>query len=624
WRIEAADSGLSRIGSIISDRMYFHLEQSKGYTEYGVIYPVWNSAKWSIEKVVVYDEKRIPLIFADDTPTESLTTKRGAAVPWTTYEAEDGSTANSTVLLEGSIKIGTPSGEASGRKAVELYQKDDYVEWKIIKPANALVIRLSVPDAEDGGGGDYTLSIYKNGKHLQDLPVTSKYAWLYGNEDQPTNNPADGAPRRIYDESRTLLTESLAVGDVIRLQKDDADTAKFYHIDFIELEQVTPINQPENSYSITDFGADGTDTKDDTTAIQNCITAAKAQGKTVWIPEGTFYQSRKLTVENITIQGSGVWYSVLFGYTSGNSMEGTGFDVSGDNTKFYNFSVIGEATIRGTGGNGFDGIFGIGSELHNIWVEHTNCGVWEGKDYSVNMGTKLVFEGCRFRNTFADGINLCNGTQNSVIRNCNTRNTGDDGIAIWSEGQFTLRSSYNNIIENCTAQLPWRAAGIAIYGGDSNIVQNNVVTDTMTYPGLTISSGFKAKPFTGATLIRYNDLIRCGGTFWKEQQFGAIWIQAGDTDITGDIKFLGNDIYDASYSAIHIQCERGRIIGGNIIFDDLDIKGTGTFGIFVKGNSTGAATFRNTGMSNIGSMDAVFNNAKNTFEIKKDNGNSGW
>jgi len=624
WKLEEAKYGQFCIGSAKNSKMYFHIENTKGYAEYGIIFPDWASAKWILEKVVNYNTLPTTINIADTTATKTLTGERGATTPWVTYEAESGTKGSGATLLKGSIAIGTPSGEASGRKAVMLNAKGEYVEWKVSKPANALVLRLSIPDAPGGGGKDYSVSIYKNGKHLQDLKVTSKYAWLYGNEAKPTNNPKNSTPRRIYDESQTLLKGDFVKGDIIRIQKDSGDRATYYNIDFIELEIAVPTQRPEASLSITEYGAIGTDTKDDTVAIEKCIVAAKEQGKIVWIPKGTFYQSHRIKAEKVTIKGSGVWYSTLYGHTSSNSMEGTGFEVTGDNTKFYDFMVKGEATIRGTGGNGFSGIFGIGSELHNIWVEHTNCGTWEGVDHSENMGTNLLFEGCRFRNTFADGINLCNGTQNSIISNCNTRNTGDDGIAIWSEGQYTFRSSYNNIIENCTVQLPWRAAGIAIYGGNSNIVQNNNITDTMTYPGLTISSGFSAKAFSGTTIIRNNDIIRCGGTFWNGQQYGAIWIQACDSDIDGDISFTGNDIYDASYSAVSIQCEGKKNIGGTITFDDLDIKGTGTYGIYIRANSRGTIKISNIRMSKIGKTPALLNASNSTFKVNKSSGNTGW
>lgn len=556
---------------------------------------------------------------------QTIANPRGATIPWTTYEAENGTT-NGTILGP-NRDVGDPAGEASGRKAVKLVENGQYVQWTVSKAANALVVRYSIPDAADGGGINSTISVYKNGVYLQDLSVTSKYAWLYGDETNPVNTPG-GQARHIYDESNAILSDNFVAGDIIKLQKDTGDTASYYIIDFIELESVSPIEQPSNTISITTKGAIANDTADAAASIEAAIADAKAQGKDVWIPQGTFYQSRKINADNVTIRGAGMWYSKLYGYNSGganfNGDNNVGFNVAGSNTKFYDLQVIGEATVRNTGGNAFNGTFGTGSALYNIWIEHTNCGVWEGVDNSANLGNNLIFDSCRIRNTFADGINMCNGTQNSIIKNCTIRNTGDDGIAIWSKSTGTSSNSYNNTIQNCTVQLPWRAAGIGIYGGDSNKVLDNVVADTLTNSGLRLCSNFNPYPFAGTVTVKNNEFRRCGGTFFSGQQFGAIWLYACDSDIAATINFTGNDIYDATHSGVHIQCANGRVITGPVTFDDLDIVGTGKNGIFVKSNSSGTVTFKNTRLSDIGQTPNVRNDASNTFTINQGIGNTGW
>jgi hypothetical protein len=47
----------------------------------------------------------------------------------------------------------------------------------------------------------------------------------------------------------------------------------------------------------------------------------------------------------------------------------------------------------------------------------------------VKMLKLITFRDWRIRNTFADGINLCNGVSNSQIVNCTARNNGDDAFA---------------------------------------------------------------------------------------------------------------------------------------------------------------------------------------------------
>ena len=91
------------------------------------------------------------------------------------------------------------------------------------------------PWAAGGGGTDYTLSLYKNGTLIAKLPVTSKYSWLYGG--YPFSNVPGSAPRNFFDEVRTNNL-SITNGDVIRLEKDASDSASFYDIDLVDLENV--------------------------------------------------------------------------------------------------------------------------------------------------------------------------------------------------------------------------------------------------------------------------------------------------------------------------------------------------------------------------------------------------
>src|ERR1700694_5122977 len=92
---------------------------------------------------------------------------RGATVPYVEMEAEDAAT-NGTVI--GSDYTFTHlAAEASGRKAVQLTQQGQYVEFTLPKPANSLVLRYSIPDSPDGKGLTAPLSLYVNGTRQPDL-----------------------------------------------------------------------------------------------------------------------------------------------------------------------------------------------------------------------------------------------------------------------------------------------------------------------------------------------------------------------------------------------------------------------------------------------------------------------
>src|SRR5436190_21336774 len=81
----------------------------------------------------------------------------GAAVPWTTYEAEN--MTNTGTVLGPEYSPSFVAGESSGRKCVQLTATGQYVQFAAQAAANALVVRYSIPDPADGKGMDATLSL---------------------------------------------------------------------------------------------------------------------------------------------------------------------------------------------------------------------------------------------------------------------------------------------------------------------------------------------------------------------------------------------------------------------------------------------------------------------------------
>ncbi len=252
------------------------------------------------------------------------------------------------------------------------------------------------------------------------------------------------------------------------------------------------------------------------------------------------------------LQGAGMWHTQLVDERGRETDWGTpGFNLDGATARFADFSILGGGRTRKGGGKPFVNAYGTGSEMRNLWIERMTCGFWVGGKAGVT--SRLTISGCRLRNLGADGINLCNGTRDSLVVDTSVRGSGDDGIAIWSAPEMDDgEPCHGNVVERCTVELPWRAAGIAIYGGRDNTVRDCVVRDTLTYPGLTISSGFHARPFAGTTRIEDVRLERCGGAFWAGQRFGAIWLHAEHGPITGlELRRLA--VEAPTFAGIHLQ-----------------------------------------------------------------------
>jgi hypothetical protein len=539
----------------------------------------------------------------------------GATFPYVEQEAEAAAT-NGTILSSRVWR--TLAYEASGRKAVQLVGQGKFVEFTLTAPANAMDFRFSIPDAAGGGGVgssptayNATISLYVNGTKLGTLPLTSLYTWRYG-EYQFVNSPTN-KPFHFYDDYRTWLGSNLPIGTKVRLQVDAGDASPWYLIDLADFEQVAdPITQPAGSASVVSFGADPTGAADSGPAFDAAIAAN--HGKVVWIPPGTYNITRHIIVNNVTLAGAGPWYSMLHGlgvgvYGTYNPTEGG--PGASTNVTLKDFAIFGETTSRIDS----DQVNGIGgalsnSTVSNIWVEHTKVGAW--MDGPMD---RLTITGCRFKNLFADGINFHRGVTNSTVTRSLIRNAGDDGLAMWSE----TTADSNNTFSFNTVQVTHFANAIAIYGGSSNNVTDNIVSDTMRQGGgIHYANRFSSVPMSGTNLIARNVLNRAG-CLDENWAFGvgAIWFDGRDGAMTATINVNDNVVNDSMQEAVHFI--DSNVTG--VTFNNLQINGTGSFAMQFQ--SPGGATFNNVVATGV-ALAGQYNCIGSGFAITQGAGNSGW
>ncbi|MGA9778381.1 MAG: glycosyl hydrolase family 28-related protein [Verrucomicrobiia bacterium] len=404
--------------------------------------------------------------------------------------------------------------EASGGQAVELTGTGQYAELTAQAPANSIVVRYCVPDTATGGGTNYTISLYINTNFVQKLPVTSQYTWLYGSYPF-VNTPGSGSPRNFFDEVR-LNGLTINAGDTVSIQEDADDTAAFYVIDLVDLENVAaPLTAPANSLDVTGapYNADTNGIIDSTTALQNCINAASGAGETVWMPPGNYLITGSINLpSNTAIQGAGMWYTTLVGspslYTSASRR--VELNGNGNNIQLSDFAITGFLNYRNDSeaNDGLGGTYGTNSTIARIWVTHTKTGIW------LENANGLVIDSCRLRNTTADGINLNTGMRGTIVTNCTTRSTGDDCFAIWPESGTQKYVIGLNVFTHCTGQLPFLANGGAIYGAVSNRIEDCAFTDIPYGCGIYIAGTFaigSGNAFSGTTVAQRCNLTRCGG-----------------------------------------------------------------------------------------------------------------
>jgi hypothetical protein len=500
------------------------------------------TGKYTVRVVIADDANELPVKRANNTSTSSFFVGRGANMPYDMYEAEDGTLGGGASIVGPNRKIGDLAGEASGRRTVTLNSTGASVQWTTKASTNTVVTRFSIPDNTTS-----SINVYVNGTLNKTMPLTSKFAWLYGEEHAPQNSGSN--PRHIYDEANIFLNGTVAAGSTIKLQKDSGNSGPIA-IDFINTEQVAAIANPDPAKYAVPTGFTQQD-------VQNAVDKARMDANLigVYLPAGDYQTANKFQVfgKALRIVGAGPWYTRFYAPTTQDNTDvGWRADATAAGSTFANFAYFGNYINRIDGpGKVFDLANTSGITIDNIWNEHMVCLYWGANTDNVTI------KNSRIRNMFADGINMTNGSTNNLVTNNDARATGDDSFALFSAIDVGGADMFGNVYENLSTTLTWRAAGIAVYGGYGNTFRNIYIADTLVYSGITISSldfgypmnGFGASPPTTFDNI---SIVRAGGHFWKGQTFPAIWVFSASKVFQG-IRVSNVDIVDPTYSGIMFQ-----------------------------------------------------------------------
>lgn len=525
------------------------------------------NGKYEVKVVIATDSNELPVKQANNTSTSPFFVGRGANMPYDMYEAEDGVTGGGASVIGPNRTVGDLAGEASGRRAVTLNTTGSYVEFTTKASTNSLVTRFSIPDAAGGGGTSATVNVYVNGNFLRAVDLNSKYAWLYGSETAPGNTPVAGTARHVYDEANVLLGLTVPAGSKIKLQKDTENTST-YAIDFINLEQVTPVANPNPATYVVPAGLTHQNVQDALDKVRMDSTGTLVG---VYLPAGDYLTASKFQVygKAVKVLGAGPWYTRFLAPTSQENTD-VGFraEATANGSTFANFAYFGNYTSRIDGpGKVFDFANVSNIVIDNIWTEHMICMYWGANtDY-------MTIKNSRIRDTYADGVNMTNGSTNNLVSNNEARATGDDSFALFSAIDAGGADEKDNVFENLTSLLTWRAAGVAVYGGFANTFRNIYIADTLVYSGITISSldfgyamnGFGASPQTQFQNI---SLVRCGGHFWGGQTFPGIWVFSASKVFQG-IRVTDVDIVDPTYAGIMFQTNYVGGVAQNPITDTI-------------------------------------------------------
>lgn len=558
-------------------------------------------------------------------------TAAGATTPFVVVEAESGTLGGAARVrsLGAAPTAASLESEASGHALVELRATGDAVTIPNAtgRAANTLVVRASIPDAPAGGGLTATLNLYVNGQFRQAVTLSSRQAWNYrGATTNPDDPRAGGMPYRFYNEFPVWVTGTpVPAGATLMLRKDAANTAAVYHVDSVDLENVGPaLSQPDNSLSVLSYGADPTLGTDSTVAIQNTVNAARAQGKSVWIPRGTYLTNSlaptPLNLTGVTVRGAGMWYTTLYRRVPLPATAWRSQVLVGSGTTLTDLQIDANALWRDVGGPG-GADYGINASgaggwlVDRVWTRHT--------DANWLSGSNGVVQNSRTADSYGDGFNANNGNtphpdklgHNITIRNNFARNTGDDSFATYSDagaGGTNGEMTGTKILDN-TAIAPWWANGIRIAGGRNVEVRNNLVNSVSSNSALEIGVfGDTGHPLRSAT-VTGNVLLGGGG--WNGVRHGVRIHSPGPTsqypNDTTTVTLSDNILRGSLRAGLYVDRHRVALTLRNNTVDR-----PARQGIWIPSGVTGTGTFTGNTITNLApGQVATQNDSPATFRI---------
>lgn len=593
------------------------------------------NGSYSVTTTIAADGNEVPIKQANNAAVTNLYSGRGANMPFTILEAEAVTNSTNGTKLAPNFTPGDYAGEASGRSAVYLDATGEYVEFTLTSPANAFVLRNAVAENTTG-----TISIYANGVDKGNFTVSSKFSYLYATPSTLgrlgyDNSPGPGLTAYwLYEDAQLMLDQVYPAGTKIRIQKDSGDVPWIY-VDMLETENVAPAAANPDPSKYVEVSS--------TKSIEQALTEFRQDSskKGIFIPAGEWPINNKIFLYGraTEIIGAGPWHTKLVAPQNQSNTD-VGFNIgsTANGSTIKDLSAWGNYIYRVDGpgkfidGNGMQNV-----TVQNVWAEHFVCLYW-GVNSSYN-----TFKDNRIKNTFADGINMTNGSSYNIIDNNYSRGAGDDAFALFSAidsgGSYNVGNQYTNL----TATNVRRAAAFAVYGGSGNLYQNLYGADTLTYPGLTISSlsfGYNTLGFGDQdTVIDGVTLDRTGGDFWTSvgaddkindyQNFGAVWFFGGDRTFK-NILLKNVDINNPVYFGLMFQSKSPENLPmQNVRIENVNINNPSRYGIKLvvraeqgQGPVVGGASFTNVKINNPGVQAIYGESGSPNFTVTRVSGNN--
>jgi parallel beta-helix repeat protein len=257
----------------------------------------------------------------------------------------------------------------------------------------------------------------------------------------------------------------------------------------------TSLPQPPNSINVKDYDATGDGSTDDQAALQNAFNAAAAQGKSVYIPAGTYNHSSTLSVSGTSVSGAGFSTSLV---ATDPSLEAIKL---GSNSTLSNLKTFTSASSR----DSLPDEAAVDVTGSNDSVSHLTIMGAESNGIRLDAASGAKVTGNLIEASNADGIALVNGASNNTISDNEVYQAGDDS---YSDDSYTFdtKQDSGNVFSNDLALNNSYGRSFALMGSTGDTIQNSV-SDGSKWMGIVAGTDSNSRTLNGSNDKILNNLI---------------------------------------------------------------------------------------------------------------------
>ena len=263
----------------------------------------------------------------------------------------------------------------------------------------------------------------------------------------------------------------------------------------------TPTPTPPSSISVTSYGAIGNGSTDNQAALQNAFTAARQQGKSVWIPAGVYNHSGVLNADGISVQGAGFGAVLQATNPDQGAIELTGNAPALSNLKLQ---VVAPRRSNQPQAAAVWVLKATGATVKNLITQGASSnGIRLDGATHATVSANLVL------GTNADGIAATNGASYNTIANNVVYQSADDA---YSDDSYIgePQDQGNRFTGNVGYHIPY-GRGFAAAGSANGVFSGNTINGT-TWVGLFVQTDVASHTQVTANWTLQNNLVLAANT----------------------------------------------------------------------------------------------------------------